>query len=114
MPPESTLDMPVQSFKRYDTSPNAAAWAVPESRLARPGCRGCSSSGAGFALTVYGAMEMYRVIDVGAITPLKWALLVLFVANFSWIAIAFTGGLLGFFWLLFKRAATVPGLPRTL
>ena len=44
----------------------------------------------GVALTVYGAMEMYGVINVGVITTLKWALLVLFIVNFSWIAIAFT------------------------
>ncbi|MDB5642293.1 MAG: glycosyl transferase 21 family protein, partial [Hyphomicrobiales bacterium] len=59
------------------------------------------------------AMEMFAVVNVGAITPLKWALLVLFVANFSWIAIAFTSGVLGFVWLLF-RAAPPPPLPGAL
>ena len=69
--------------------------------------------GGGFLLTLYGAMEMFAVVNVGAITPLKWALLILFLANFSWIAIAFTSGVLGFFWLLF-RAAPPPGLPAAL
>ena len=43
---------------------------------------------------------MYGVINVGTITTLKWALLVLFAINFSWIALAFTGAIVGFLNLL--------------
>ena len=46
---------------------------------------------------------MYRVIDVGGITLLKWMLLVLFLVNFSWIALAFTSAVVGFLGLLFTR-----------
>jgi membrane glycosyltransferase len=46
---------------------------------------------------------MYLVIDVGGITLLKWMLLVLFLANFSWIALAFSAGVVGFLHLLFMR-----------
>ena len=60
--------------------------------------------GGGFALTCWGAYEMYRVIDVGGITTLKWMLLVLFLANFSWIALAFSGGVVGFVHLLSQAA----------
>jgi membrane glycosyltransferase len=56
---------------------------------------------------------MYRVVEVGVITLLEWVLVVLFVANFSWIALAFTSGILGFFWLLF-RAPTRQPLPGSL
>ncbi len=43
---------------------------------------------------------MYEVVAVGGVTPLEWALVLLFVANFSWIALAFTSAIAGFVWLL--------------
>jgi membrane glycosyltransferase len=111
MPPEAPLAMPVQSFKRFDKI-QRRRWAAPL-RAYTPWLSRLLVFGGGLLLTVYGAMEMYRVVDVGAITTLKWALLVLFVANFSWIAIAFTSGVLGLFWLLF-RAPPSPDLPEVL
>ncbi|MDB5594746.1 MAG: glucan biosynthesis glucosyltransferase [Hyphomicrobiales bacterium] len=111
MPPEAPLPMPVQSFKRFDKI-QRRHWAAPL-RAYTPWLSRLLVFGGGLLLTVYGAMEMYRVVDVGAITTLKWALLVLFVANFSWIAIAFTSGVLGLFWLLF-RAPPSPDLPEVL
>ena len=56
--------------------------------------------GGALAMTCYGAMEMYKVVSVGGTTPLEWALVVLFIANFSWIALAFTSALVGFLWIL--------------
>ncbi len=98
MPAESLLPMPVQYLDRFDKS-QRRDWAHVSSKsiplLAR-----CVVFGGGLALTVYGAFEMYKVIDVGPITTLKWALLVLFIANFSWISLAFCSSLVGFFWLL--------------
>ncbi len=111
MPSETPLAMPVQSFRRYDTG-KRRRWAAPKLAYT-PWPSRLLVFGGGLLMTIYGAMEMYAVVNVGAITPLKWALLVLFVANFSWIAIAFTSGVLGFFWLLFK-AAPPPGLPKKL
>ena len=97
MPPEAPLAMPTQGLLRYDpprarvrSGVDAATW------LAR-----LLIFGGGVALTVYGAMEMYGVVSVGGVTLLEWALLVLFVANFSWIALAFSGALYGFVWMLF-------------
>ena len=66
--------------------------------------------GGGLALTAYGANEMYRVVAVGGVTLLEWALLILFIANFSWIALAFTNAIAGLFWLLFF-APRAPGSP---
>ena len=56
--------------------------------------------GGDLLLTAYGAFEMYGVVSVGQITFLEWAMVVLFVINFSWIALAFTASLYGFFYLL--------------
>lgn len=109
MPPEQPLDMPIQSFRHFPKSavrPFTASFATPwmERLLV---------FGGGFLLTAYGANEMYGVVNVGTITTLKWALLVLFVANFSWIALAFTSGILGFGWLMLKKPRP-PALPEAL
>lgn len=106
-PPESPLPMPAQSFSRFDrktrhvpTRPRLDAKTI----LAR-----LFVFGGAAALTAYGVVEMYGVINVGTITTLKWALLVLFAINFSWIALAFTGGIVGFLDLLFSpRPQSMP------
>jgi len=97
-PPEAPLATPTQSFSRFDrttrhkpTLPRLDAVTI----LAR-----IFVFGGGLALTAYGVNEMYGVINVGTITTLKWALLVLFAINFSWIALAFTGAIVGFLNLL--------------
>ena len=48
-------------------------------------------------LTAGGAREMYDVVDVGGVTALEWALLVLFAALFAWVAFSFVSSLAGFF-----------------
>jgi len=110
-PREAPLDMPVQSLSHFDRrtriedSKKRFALGTWIARLL--------VFGGGLALTIYGAHEMYKVVEVGGVTPLKWALLILFVANFSWISIAFTAGFIGFLWLLFNRGRA-PALPDTL
>jgi membrane glycosyltransferase len=64
--------------------------------------------GGGVALTIYGGFEMYKVIDVGGVTTLKWALLGLFVLNFSWIALSFSSSIVGAAMLLRRRSPSVP------
>jgi membrane glycosyltransferase len=109
MPTESGLAMPVQSLRHYDT---------PRDRI-RAGFHGGTwlarllIFGGALVLTWYGAWEMYKVVSVGGTTTLEWALLVLFVANFSWIALAFTSSFVGFIWMLFL-APKVPGIPASL
>jgi membrane glycosyltransferase len=56
---------------------------------------------------------MYGVVEVGEVTPLEWALVVIFVVNFSWIALTFTSSLFGFGWLL-VRAPRLGPLPQRL
>ncbi len=106
MPLESPIAMPTQSLRRYD----------PPRRRAHGGFDSATwiarllIFGGGLLLTGYGTTEMYHVVSVGGVTPLEWALLVLFVANFSWIALAFTSAVYGFLWLLFA-APRRPDLP---
>ena len=103
--------MPVQSLTRFDRR-TRRRWAAPQLAYT-PWLSRLLVFGGTLALTIYGAREMYGVVNVGSITPLKWALLILFVANFSWIALAFTSGVLGFLWLVL-RAPKPPALPATL
>ncbi|PNG25249.1 glucans biosynthesis glucosyltransferase MdoH [Methylocella silvestris] len=111
MPAESPLDMPTQSLSRFDSSSRRKnvlrhPWlGVMFARL--------FVFGGGLALTCYGAYEMYEVVAVGGVTLLEWALLILFVANFSWIALAFSSGLAGLLWLMFF-APRAPALPAVL
>src|SRR5215207_9605101 len=111
MPPESPLEMPVQSLSR---------WSRAEER--RPVARDAHHApwlvrifvfGGAAALTVYGAHEMYQVVSVSRTTVLQWVLLGLFTINFSWIALAFTSALAGFFALL-RGARPLPALPQAL
>lgn len=98
MPPEKHLDMPTQSLRRWSASeerkplhahPKLGTW------LAR-----LFVFGGGLLLTAYGTYEMYQVVSVSRTTALQWVLVALFTVNFSWIAVAFTSALLGFFALL--------------
>ncbi len=106
MPPESPLPMPAQDLFRFDANGNrdsAAArlgfWCL----LAR-----FLVFGGGFALTAYGSYQMYEVVAIGGVTTLEWILVGLFVANFSWIALAFASACVGFFWLLFAPPKPPP------
>jgi membrane glycosyltransferase len=107
VPPEAPLAMPAQSLTQFDGAgrhkditrhPVFGFW------LAR-----LFVFGGGLCLTAYGAYEMYKVVEVGGVTPLEWVLLVLFVANFSWIALACMSAFAGFVWLLLVQRK--PPLP---
>ncbi|HLW92103.1 MAG TPA: glucans biosynthesis glucosyltransferase MdoH [Roseiarcus sp.] len=107
-PVEATLAMPVQSLTRFSRSERRKL-AAPQ--LAHtPWLARLFIFGGTLALTAYGAYEMYRVVEIGEITALEWVLVVLFVANFSWIALAFASSVVGFLWLLFRdpRAGPAP------
>jgi membrane glycosyltransferase len=110
-PPEAPLAMPVQSLTRFSREGRRSP-AAP-SLVYTPWATRLFVFGGALALTAYGAYEMYRVVRVGVVTLLEWALVVLFVANFSWIALAFTTGVAGFLWLVF-RAGSLGELPHSL
>jgi membrane glycosyltransferase len=101
-PTEDRLSMPAQALFKFDArqAKRPAAHKRATTWLAR-----LATFGGGLALTVYGGHEMYKVIDVGGVTTLKWALLGLFVLNFSWIALSFASAVVGFLWLLLRRKA---------
>ena len=103
--------MPIQSLRRFPRSARRA-WVDP-ARAATPWLARLFVFGGALALTAYGAREMYGVVEVGEITTLEWAMVALFVINFSWICVAFTSSLLGFAWLA-VRAPRKSALPTAL
>jgi membrane glycosyltransferase len=98
MPPESRLEMPTQSLRRWSASQERKA-ILQHPRLGTWLAR-LFVFGGGLLLTAYGTYEMYQVVSVSRTTILQWVLVALFTVNFSWIAVAFTSALLGFFVLL--------------
>ena len=104
MPPESPLAMPIQSLTRFDKR-QRRSWARPGGP---PWFARLFVFGGTLCITALGGYDMYLVVSVGGVTPLEWALLVLFVGNFSWIALAFTSSLLGFLWMLMAAPKPQP------
>jgi membrane glycosyltransferase len=110
-PRESPLEMPVQSLSRWSGAEERRLVASDPYRA--PWLARLFVFGGGAGLTAYGAYEMYEVVSVSRTTVLQYVLLALFTINFSWIALAFTSALLGFFALL-RGPARLPPLPQTL
>jgi len=111
MPPEQPLDMPTQSLSRFDRR-DRRAWSNAIHR-STPWLARIVVFGGGLALLGFGTAEMYRVVNVGGVTPLEWILVGLFVANFSWIALSFSSAVVGFVWLVFF-APKPPQMPSAL
>jgi membrane glycosyltransferase len=106
MPAFAPLAMPAQSFRRFSNR-DRRALAAPR-RAAAPVLIRLFVFGGALALTAYGADQMFKVVAVGTITPLEWALVVLFVVTFSWVTLSLTSGIVGFVWLLAHRGSRAP------
>jgi len=111
MPPESRLDMPTQSLRRWSRTQERRL--VAPHLMRTPWLARLFVFGGALLLTAYGASEMYQVVSVSRTTVLQWLLLLLFTINFSWIALAFTSALVGFLALLASPKALAP-LPSSL
>ncbi|MGC1577835.1 MAG: glucans biosynthesis glucosyltransferase MdoH [Beijerinckiaceae bacterium] len=100
VPASAPLAMPAQSLKRFGPREAAVAATGPGFglRLAR-----LFVFGGALALTFYGGFEMYKVVSISGTTFLQYVLLILFIVNFSWIALAATSGVLGFVSLVARR-----------
>jgi membrane glycosyltransferase len=105
VPASAPLAMPVQSLKRFGPREAAVAATGPDLRLilAR-----LFVFGGALALTFYGGFEMYKVVSISGTTFLQYVLLILFIVNFSWIALAATSGVLGFVSLVARRIMPHP------
>ncbi|WP_267355217.1 MULTISPECIES: glucans biosynthesis glucosyltransferase MdoH [unclassified Methylobacterium] len=110
LPPDAPLAMPVQNLARWD----GTAAHRPAHERRSPWLARLWVFGGALALTAYGGWQMVETVSVsGSPTALQLALVVLFCLTFSWIALAFTSGLLGFAMLL-RRERPSPTSPAAL
>ncbi|KAF0123123.1 MAG: membrane glycosyltransferase [Xanthobacteraceae bacterium] len=112
MPAHAPLAMPVQSLRRW-TDAERRPLKAPE-LWRTPWFSRLIAFGGMLAITAAGSWQMYKVVEAGGVTLLEWAFLIFFVVNFSWIALAFTTGLLGLGHLLRHGLNRRPELPAAL
>ena len=95
LPPESPMDMPVQSLG-HAPPPSPRPPSSPKGIALRR----ILVIGGAILLTAIAANEMHKVLGVNGITPLEITILVVFVSLFAWIALSMTSSLAGFIKLL--------------
>ncbi|RDZ27873.1 glucans biosynthesis glucosyltransferase MdoH [Lysobacter silvisoli] len=98
LPAEAPLDMPIQSLgegrlaqPQLPTTPNRMAW------------RRAYIIGGSALMTLIAAYQIWWVLRGGGINLLEALLLVLFIALFAWIALAFFSALAGFVQIVSRR-----------
>jgi membrane glycosyltransferase len=94
LPREVPLDMPVQSLRARPNSYDGRT-RLPSAPRGM-GFRRLLVIGGAVGLTAAAANEMYKVLTAGTLTVLAIMVLLLFVALFAWIALAFTSAICGF------------------
>jgi membrane glycosyltransferase len=112
LPDEAPLEMPVQSL-RHRPQTRSGRIHLPSAPRGMALRRLLVISGA-VLLTAAAANEMYKVLTAGTLTVLAVLVLVLFVALFAWIALAFTSAVCGFVSLVAggeRRLGVSPGGP---
>lgn len=98
MPPKRVAEMPVQALNHRPVKRQAAPGRAPVARILVFFCTAL--------LLGYGGFEMYGVLSLGGTTPLEWAMLLLFVATFSWIALAAVSAVTGFLLLRMRDSVS--------
>ncbi|MFT8563295.1 MAG: glucans biosynthesis glucosyltransferase MdoH [Acetobacter orientalis] len=98
LPPEAPLAMPVQDLHAAPNFEGRPRIPVTEPRTIA--LRRLAVVGSALLLTAFGAWRTHMVLDANGVTSLGLIMLVLFVALFIWIALAFTSSLAGFFSLV--------------
>jgi membrane glycosyltransferase len=111
MPPETPAVMPEQSFRRFDPATRRADADREQGRLLP---RRILVLGGAVALSAAVGYEMYQVLKVAGLTLLEAVVLVFFILNFAWIALAFMTAAVGMVLRLhgtLRRKAAVPTEP---
>lgn len=94
LPPEARLDMPVQNLQKPASMEGRGR--TPATSPSSIVLRRLSVIGSALALTAYGAWRTHMVMDEAGVSALGVIMLVLFIALFMWIALAFTSSVAGF------------------
>ena len=91
------MEMSKQPLRDFESRPGNQSAAL-QSVAPRRACVFTATA----AMTGGGCYEMYEVLQVGGVTMLEWAVLLLFVPLFAWIAFSFMSALAGFAVLLLR------------
>jgi len=108
MPLEHPGEMPTQSLHEFNE----------ESRRSPVQPDGCQSHswrrwlvlGSALVVSIWGINEMRAVLSIGEMTFVEYIILILFGLTFSWITVAFSGSIVGFFLVLNRRLSSVKPL----
>ncbi len=101
MPDQVVGNMPAQSLDSFDT----------KNKRSPINANGCDSHGgrrllvlgSALLLSIWGINEMRSVLTVGQVTFVQYLFLLLFGLTFSWITVAFSSSIVGFFLVLSQR-----------
>jgi membrane glycosyltransferase len=102
MPDECPGEMPVQSLRQF--SSDAKRQPVNPNGCRSHSWRRWLVLGTAVLLSLWGINEMRAVLAVGEMTFVEYLVLVLFSLTFSWITVAFSGSIVGFFYVLAQRS----------
>lgn len=98
LPPRAPMEMPVQSLK---AQPHREAGPLRRDRGVA--IRRFLVIAGAVLMTVVGGRQMYLVLNGSGQSVLGWAVLILFVVLFAWIALAFTSALAGLVEMIARR-----------
>ena len=112
MPAPAPLAMPAASLRSWSRSERRPR--VDPKGWREPAFARLIAFGGMAAIALFGGYQMYKVVEAGGVTALEWLFLALFAVNFSWIALAFTTGVLGAGYLMWKGLTVKPILPDAL
>ena len=110
LPAEAPLSMPAQSLRDRPSERRATRPSAPRGMF----WRRLAVLGSAVLLTLWGAREMWLVLDLSRPTALQVLVFGLFLMLFGWVALSFTSALSGFFVMLFggeRRLGIDPDAP---
>ena len=106
MPPITPDEMPPQSLSSFGR--DQVRTPVNPKGVKSAAWRRFAVLGSALALSCWGIYEMYSVLALGDLIFIEYLVLVLFAITFSWITIAFTSAIVGFFAVVYQRRRSAP------
>jgi len=112
MPGENPKAMPVQSLSSFDQS--GLRTPINPEGVKSQAARRWLVLGSSLLLSVWGINEMHSVLGADSMTFIQYLFLILFGLTFSWITVAFSGSIIGFFVVCAQRLRKPKRLTNTL
>ena len=101
MPSEQSEEMPIQSLSEFDESRKRSP--INPNGVRSQAARRWLVLGSSLLLSLWGINEMHTVLGADSMTFIQYVFLVLFGLTFSWITVAFSASIVGFFLVCAQR-----------